>query len=529
MTRRTRRTPPARTKQSIPAPPAPDALWIGPLVVLLSTGCALGLYWAAAAPGLTWAHHGADGGDLLAAAVSGGVPHPSGYPLYTALLQTWLSVGQALAPQTDMARLGNLLSALLAALSVGVTTSLAGHLAGPVRGRWGFALAAALLWTVSPLAWSQALITEVYALHMLLVALLAWAVLTQPHRPLTIAIVAALGLANHLTFALLLPAAGYWLWRRSRGRQLGQAFVLALLCGISILVLLYARIPRAAAGAESPPPVNWGYADNWDGFWWLVSGAPYHSYLANLAGMELAARVGAWARTLMEQYTVIGLALAGIGLAVWDRRRPELRNFSLLWVLPVSIYAILYSTSDSQVYLLPVTWMLALWLSTGLFMVSVWLHAKLGDKATWARYLPVAIALAAVLGLTSARMPALSLRQDAEAQQYLKQVLATIEPGSIVVSGADEETFALWYAAWASGELLARAPDAILVNHLLYQFDWYARLLRDLYPDAPGIGQGLDSLLAQNAGRRPVYFTEPLEAVPADQQEPAGPVWRYIP
>jgi len=302
---------------------------------------------------------------------------------------------------------------------------------------------------------------------VLLAALLAWAVLTQPHRPLTIAIVMALGLANHLTFVLLLPAAGYWLWRRSQGRRFNQSVVLALLCGFSILVLLYARIPRAAAGGGAPPPVNWGYADHWDGFWWLVSGAAYRSYLGNLAGPEIAARVGAWARTLVEQYTVIGLALAGVGLAVWDRRRPELRTFALLWVLPVSLYAILYSTYDSQIYLLPVTWMLVLWLSTGLFMASVWLHGKLGGRATWPQHLPVAIALAAVLVLASSRMPALSLRQDAEARHYLDEVLAVIEPGSIVVSGADEDTFALWYAAWASGELLARAPDTLLINHLL--------------------------------------------------------------
>ena len=40
-----------------------------------------------AAPGLTWAHFGADGGDLLAAAAVHGIPHPPGYPLYLLLLR----------------------------------------------------------------------------------------------------------------------------------------------------------------------------------------------------------------------------------------------------------------------------------------------------------------------------------------------------------------------------------------------------------------------------------------------------------
>ncbi len=85
--------------------------WNGAAIALLSTGLAFGLYWFTAASGLTWAHDGADGGDLLAAALTGGVPHPSGYPLYTALLQGWLRMGQALAPSAEAARLGNLFSA----------------------------------------------------------------------------------------------------------------------------------------------------------------------------------------------------------------------------------------------------------------------------------------------------------------------------------------------------------------------------------------------------------------------------------
>jgi len=51
-------------------------LWPAPLAGL----AALVLYARTLAPGLTWAHHAADGGDLLAAALTVGVPHPSGYP-----------------------------------------------------------------------------------------------------------------------------------------------------------------------------------------------------------------------------------------------------------------------------------------------------------------------------------------------------------------------------------------------------------------------------------------------------------------
>ncbi len=510
-------------------PPVSRALWNGAAIALLSTGLAFGLYWYSAAPGLTWAHNGADGGDLLAAALTGGVPHPSGYPLYTALLQGWLRVGQALAPSADAARLGNLFSALASALSAGVTALAALHLIGPVPGRHAIALATALLWAVSPLQWSQALITEVYALHMLLAALLAWAVLTRPRNLLLAAVIIALGLANHLTFALLLPAAGYWLWRKSARPRAAQPVAFALVSGLSLLALLYARIPAAAAGEGSPSPVNWGYADGWAGFWWLVSGAAYRGYLTDLSGAGIAARISGWAQTLTGQYTVVGLALAGLGLTLWDRRRPALRTFGLLWALPVSAYAIAYSTWDSDIYLLPATWMLALWLGSGLSVLTAWLWDRRGGRVVWASYAPASIALVAVAALVVARLPEMSLRQDDEARAYLAAVTAALEPNSIVVSGADAETFALWYGAWGSGELLEKAPGAVLVNYALYQFPWYGRLLGDLYPETPGASVGLDALLAENDGRRPVYFTELLDVVPQETLSPAGPLWRYAP
>ena len=59
---------------------------------LISGGLALALYARTLAPGLTWAHHGADGGDLLAAALTHGVPHPSGYPAYQLLLVSGLKL-----------------------------------------------------------------------------------------------------------------------------------------------------------------------------------------------------------------------------------------------------------------------------------------------------------------------------------------------------------------------------------------------------------------------------------------------------
>ena len=72
---------------------------------LLLFAISFGVYFATSAPGLTWAHRGLDGGDLLAAAATLGVPHPAGYPSYTMLLSLFLAL-----PWNEPARAGNLMS-----------------------------------------------------------------------------------------------------------------------------------------------------------------------------------------------------------------------------------------------------------------------------------------------------------------------------------------------------------------------------------------------------------------------------------
>jgi hypothetical protein len=489
---------------------------------------AMAFYAATAAPGLTWAHHGADGGDLLAAAASNGVPHPTGYPLYTLLLQGWLTLGR-LFPVATPARLGNLLSVLCAAASVGLTVATAAALLAPrpqIPARWLWAALAGLGWAVTPLLWSQAVITEVYALHALLVAAIGWALLSQPVRRVALVAALAMSAAHHVTSLLLWPAIAYWLWTgssiqpgRSRRRQLLKLFALALL----LAVLLYLRIPWVAAAA---PPVNWGYADNLAGFWWLVSGAAYRGYFLDMSAADLAGRVAAWARVVTTQYTPAGLALALVGLADWDRRQPQLRTFSLLWLFPVSLYAIAYSTVDSEIYLLPLLWLAALWFANGLAIGVDWL-AKI-----WPRLRPApliaALAIAGFGGLVAWRLPALTLRHDAEAEQYLAAAAATLEPGSLVLISADAETFALWYGVWGSGVLAAQVPDLVLVNASLNQFDWYRRLLVATYPDVPGIGQSITGLIAANQSDRPIYATEPLPEL-AGVLEAEGLFWRFSP
>ena len=83
-------------------------------VSVLVASTAFVVYAVTLAPGITWENLGGDGGDLLTAAFTWGIPHPSGYPTYLLGLRGFAVV----FPFGDEAFRANVFSALLAALSV---------------------------------------------------------------------------------------------------------------------------------------------------------------------------------------------------------------------------------------------------------------------------------------------------------------------------------------------------------------------------------------------------------------------------
>ena len=88
------------------------------LVVVLPAA----LYLSTLAPTLTWAHNGQDGGDLVTAVYTSGVPHPPGYPTYVLLGKLF-----ALLPVSEPAYRLNLMSEVCAVLTTAISAS------GPAR------------------------------------------------------------------------------------------------------------------------------------------------------------------------------------------------------------------------------------------------------------------------------------------------------------------------------------------------------------------------------------------------------------
>jgi hypothetical protein len=446
-----------------------------------------GLYSYTMAPTITWKHDGYDAGDLITAAYTLGIPHPTGYPTYMLL-----GKGFTLLPFGDVAYRMNLLSACSAALTVVLlyltsTTMLGSRAASALA-----SVCAALLLAASPTFWSQALITEVYALNCLFFAVTLFLLLQvqlrlkeQPVSPtghprvlhmLTLAAwIYGLSLGNHLTMALsaplvLLQCAVICRQRALRLTQWARVVVVFLL-GLSVYLYLPLR-------AGSQPLLNWGNPNTLRGFAWMVSGGMYRQYVLALPVAYWAQRLMAWVDLLRQQFGIWGTALGLLGAWEHAKRAPQQFAILLLTFVIYSAYAMGYNTTDSYVYLLPVYFLYALWIAHG---VHIALRGLTTPQTTRSRPMAVLLCvalLAAPLGMLVVNLPRADLSNDYSAHDYGSRVFAQVPDHSVIISASDAHTFTLWYFA----RVVTGRDEVALIDRDLLTYDWYVAGLRQSYP-----------------------------------------------
>lgn len=507
------------------------------IVAALTSLFAFLVYLLTLAPTITWRNDGADGGDFLAAIATGGVPHPSGYP-------TYLLLGSLFArlPIGDMAYRLNLLSAVAAAGAVGVLT-LTVHYAlsyaatpsvrpGP---SWLVTLTTAcvaLTFGFSSILWSQAVITEVYSLNALF-AILIWLVAFRARSANKVwlwsmcTLLLGIGLGNHLSLITVLPGLLVLFWpgwqRLGKAQEPGRprrdrwspGLPVALLGPLLLGLTVYAALPLRAS---HNPAINWGGADSWSGFLWLVTGRLYAPLAFGLPPAYLLGRAVAGLSLLARQVAWWGLPLAVLGAwLMWQRDRQLLLGL-LTWFAAAFVYAVGYSTSDSYVYLLPAVIVLMIWMSWGLYDVLGELLAKANGVGVWRRVnrrmagslAMCLVALAPALPL-AVNYAAVDASHDREAYHYGLGAMDSAAPQAVIITHATQDTFALWYFRYA----LAQRPDTAVVSGSLLPYTWYTQTLAKQHPDlvlpaeSPYATEMVKELIRHNLPRRPVYLTSP--------------------
>ena len=460
-------------------PRIPDR-FAGAAIGLTASLGVLAAYLLTLAPGVVWAGAGIDSGDLAAAVAVGGVPHPTGYP--TLML---LGLAVRAIPLGDLALRLNVLTALAAAGSLIALGLLSARLRlrsnSPLPLPAAAAGAAVLtLYGLAPLVWSNAIVTEVYALA----ALLQWSALYAAVRARVHAdaghgqwrwavasgTLLGLGVGAHITVVLSAPALAVILllgrWRSGEAWRLAALAAGGMAAGCSV----YAYLPVAAS---LDPPVNWGAPNTFERFWSVVSGEIYRPRLGG-TDVSAAATKALWLLgEPVRQLTWVLLPLLTIG-GVSLTQRQGWAALATGWIaISALMVGVLYNSRDDEVFILPALAVAALWAMVGVDEIGRLAGAGgVTTRRLVAATLPALLIVTALIRGTELSRE-VSMRDATHAAAFAHAALAQADPNTVILTRDDRATFPLWYARHASGG----QSDLAIVDLRLWQFHWYRETL----------------------------------------------------
>ncbi len=457
--------------------------WFERLTLAFLGAALLTVYFQTMAPGLTWANGGSDGGDLITAAASGGVAHPTGYPVYllVARLFQLLPLGSLAFRTNILSALAMVMSALLVYAIVENSLRASAPKAGTLAG-----FTAGLAFGLSPLAWSQAVITEVYALHVFFISMLLYLLIVPTLRSnpkyMVIGLVQGLAVGNHITAALMIPVvlltvsfrkfpdfeikdslAKYWRWD-------WHAFT-SVCIGVLIGILSYGSLPLRAV---HHPPVNWGDPVTLDRFTWLVSGQLYQDRFFLLNPASAWNHLQAWADLTLQQFGLFGVLISLVGLVLFITSS-RLYIITLWTALIFTIFSIQYRVIDSFVYLIPVYLVFSIWIGLEIGQITYFLSRYL-HNVQWMIGLICIVYLAL---LAASHWTKVDASHDLRAEAFGRRVLSDAPSHAILFAEDDRTVFTLWYFNYG----LRIRPDVIVLADSLLPFDWYRENLRHVYPE----------------------------------------------
>jgi hypothetical protein len=290
-----------------------------------------------------------------------------GYPLYLRVTGWFVH-----ALPSEPARATNLASATEAAVAVGLLVLVGAEVGGTLL----CGVAAAAFLAGSYTFWSQAIIAEVYALHLLMVGATLLALLAWLRRPtlLRLSVFFALyaaGFGNHLSMVLLLPAYTVFLLAAPGGPRamLRPRVVLLAVAIASACALQYWWNFKFLLAEPDHPPL----AELLSTFWFDVTKTDWRATMVyGIPWSLLADRWAMYAFDLRQQFGVPGVALSVVGIGVLLRRNWRFGLLlSLAWVVNWA-FAFTYNVGDTHVFYLPSHLFVALAAGCGVGWVGTW-------------------------------------------------------------------------------------------------------------------------------------------------------------
>ena len=388
-----------------------------------------------------------DSSDLVSTAMTLGVAHPPGYPLYSVLGRAWL----AIFPWGNPAYRLNVLAALAGAAAVAGLFVLVRRRSGPLGG-----LTAAFLWTLSAPLWKFSLLAESYSLQALFAVVLL--LLAEGRREDVFArarlsgLALGLGLVNHQSLLFFVPGV-LWAWRVEATRcgarldRLAAAAAPPLAAGLALYSFLWIRLGALGPALAEALRLRYGAGTLFAGLagpLTLESGLALLGYAARATADAIA-----WPAACAA---VVGAAFA------WraDRGRAE------TWLLAGAggVIFVVLSRFD------PANWVAREVLEPA-FLLPALIAAAYAGEAVARLTAPYgeAAALALVAGVLPLHFPRTGHRGDFLAYDYVRDLRRTVPPGGALLLSGDTASFGLrWLSLVAPESVPRETADAPLVD-----------------------------------------------------------------
>lgn len=462
-----------------------------------AAGLSLAVYLMTVCPGVYWY----DSGEFITACYTLGIPHYPGYPLYCLLgkLFSWV------IPWGSVAFRVNLVSCFCASLTAGFI-----YLAMEL---WGIgrviALVSALCFAFSSGVWSQSTIAEVYTLHTLFTALLFLGAVhiinlrngargQWNKRLVFTGLVFGLGLANHLSIALFLPAALYVILSGGRVKKIdarktkvraiiegsGSIIIFGLCCLPGLMFYLYLPV-RSLAN----PVLDWGDPETLKNFIAQVTMAPYRNTESfSLPLSRVIRRAGELGRLYVSQFSFIGIILALAGVYSLFKQNKRLAVF-FLWIIGAeAFYALFLNVGSLEATLFGLPAYMAIIFLAGAGAQWSFINTKMVriDKDRlrplgWPGWTAMAAAAVLPAVFLGTNFPAQDKSGYSDAGNYAAEIIRHVREPAVIIALEDNTFFPLFY----THHVERKAEKTMFISKELITSGstrkWYLKQLKSVY------------------------------------------------
>ena len=531
------------------------------------------IYGKTMPPSLTWEHFASDGGELIAAIYTWGIPHPPGTPLFVFVGQLFRYLPFIADPALKM----NIMSAFFALATLGVTYKILRLLIGNKT----LSVVATYFLAFGVTFWAQAIVAEVLTLNVFLVSLttyflLRWHVtVSHPQKYLHQAAFAyGLALTNHTSSLCLIPAIAYLVGVTDHQEIINPKKAVRILAytllGLSPYLYIYLR-------AQATPQLNWGDPGTIARFFDHLTAKEYQDFLFFKNWHLIIDNLFRALQIFWSNFNPAGSAL--LLIALFFSKASGIKDFLVFSVCFQVAINSNYNIFNIVTFYLPSLFFLTLLLGLGLKESLPLLEAvadkirqkkdilflnlksfTVGPLTTKELNIRLDQAFSVVVGTLVIGLSffnvifhyqEVDISQDREADNFGRQTFSVLDPGAIVITGTDRYTLGLMYYRYVV--FPEREDVALVSNGTFLKNFWQISNLQNQYPNLkyPEVTpetmaqeeklakERLLEFIALNLPEHPVYLAEvyppfnpnfALRSVFEDKYvvESKGPIYKII-